>query len=184
MGTRFVAGVLLGIVLCVSWAGTVAAQTPFIAVYFDEYYTRENAFSPGVGVVDTWYAVMKNFNTLVSGAEFMVEYPPAVIWLADNGTPPVTIGNTPSGISMGFGVAMNGFEPILCCSIMVMWMSECDHEVQPVRVLPNPHTLFLGGTDFPAFDLIPAVGLTTFLCGGGTPAQDTTWGSVKALYSD
>lgn len=159
-----------------------SAQTPFIAVYFDQYYTQEAKDCPGVGMLDSWYVVARNANCFVTGAEFMIDYPAVTMWLSDAGTPPVTIGNTASGISMGFGLPLNGYNPVLLCTVNVMWMSDCAGTPTPLRVVQNPNTLYLGLVDFPNYELVPAVGLTATLCPPTVPTEESTWGQVKALY--
>ena len=52
-----------------------------------------------------------------------------------------------------------------------------------VKVVANPVTGFLGVTDFPQYNLIPGVGLTSYIC-ATVPAEETSWGQVKALYGE
>jgi hypothetical protein len=164
--------------------GTASAQTPYIAVYFDQHLTQETTVCPGVGVIGTWYVAARNFNTMLSGAEFAIQYPAAVTLLEDTNTPPVTIGNTASGISMGFPVAQKGGYPVLLCTPQVIW--NCDSCVDlyvnsTVKIVANPHTGFLGCTDYPWFNLIPCVGLTAYVC-PTVALEETTWGGIKLLY--
>jgi len=164
----------------------VSAQTPYIAVYFDQYLTQETTVCPGVGVIGTWYVAAKNFNAFLMGAEFAIQYPPAVIWMADLNKPAVSVGNTPTGISMGFPLPVNGFFPVLLCTPQVFW--NCDACVDPylnnaVTVVANPSTGFLGVTDYPQYNAIPCVGLTAYVC-ATVPAEETSWGQVKALYGE
>lgn len=167
----------------------VSAQTPYIAVYFDQYLTQETTVCPGgpVGtVIGTWYVAAKNFNAFLTGAEFAIQYPPAVMWIADLNKPEVSIGSTPTGISMGFPLPVNGFFPVLLCTPQVLWM--CNACVDPylnnaVKVVQHPATQFLGVTDFPQFNAIPSVGLTAYVC-ASVPAEETSWGQVKALYGE
>jgi len=55
-----------------------SAQSPYIAVYFDPYHTQETKDCPGL-VHDTWYVAAVNFNVFITGTEFAIEYPPAVV---------------------------------------------------------------------------------------------------------
>jgi hypothetical protein len=162
-----------------------SAQTPYIAVYFDQYLTQETKDCPGP-MMDTWYVAAKNFNAFLTGAEFAIQYPAAVAFLGDANTPPVTVGNTQTGISMGFALPANGFFDVFLCNVNVFW--NCSSCVEPylnnaVKVVANPVTGFLGVTDFPQYNAIPAVGLTSFIC-ATVPAEDTSWGQVKALYGE
>jgi hypothetical protein len=163
----------------------VSAQTPYIAVFFDSGLSHQAKDCPGP-VADTWYVAAENFNTYLSGAEFQVQYPAAVTWLADTDKPAATIGNTQNGISMGFPGPVNGFVPVLLCKVQVFW--NCDACVEPyldnaVKVVPNQYTGFLGVTDYPLFQEIPGVGLTSYIC-ATVPTEETSWGQVKALYGE
>lgn len=174
-------------VLAALGAGMVNAQMPYIAVYFDEALTQQTTGCPGAGVIGTWYVAAKDFDTMLSGAEFAIQYPAAVTFLKDENTPPVTFGNTASGISMGFPVAQKGGFPVLLCTPQVVW--NCDSCMDQyinntVKVVANPHTGFLGCTDYPWFNMIPCAGLTAYICLIVVPVEETTWGSVKALYTE
>lgn len=163
----------------------VSAQTPYIAVYFDQYLTQETKDCPGP-MADTWYVAAKNFNAFLTGAEFAIQYPAAVLYLGDANTPPVTVGNTQAGISMGFALPANGFFDVFLCNVKVFW--NCSACADPylnnaVKVVANPVTGFLGVTDFPQYNLIPGVGLTSYIC-ATVPAEETSWGQVKALYGE
>jgi hypothetical protein len=163
----------------------VSAQTPYIAVYFDQYLTQETKDCPGP-MVDNWYVAAKNFNAFLTGAEFAIEYPAAVSWLADLNKPPVSVGATPTGISMGFALPQNGFFDVFLCNVQVFW--NCSACAEPflnnaVKVVANPATGFLGVTDFPQYNAIPCVGLTSYIC-ATVPAEETSWGQVKALYGE
>jgi len=166
-------------------AVAVSAQTPFIAVYFDPGHSLESKDCPGVGP-DYLYVAGINLNTFVTGAEFAIQYPPAIMWLGDQDTPPVVVGTTPAGISMGWTLPQNGYTPLSLCKVAIFW--QCSGCMDPylnnqVKVVPNPNTAFLGITDYPQFNLIPVVGLTSYIC-ASVPAEETTWGQVKALYSE
>ena len=168
-------------------AGMANAQMPYISVYFDQFLVQQTTVCSGVGAIGTWYVAAKNFNTMLSGAEFAIQYPSAVTFLKDENTPPVTFGNTASGISMGFPVAQKGAYPILLCTSQVLW--NCDscadqYVNNTVTVVANPHTGFLGCTDYPWFNMIPCVGLTAYICPIVVPLEETTWGGVKALYGE
>jgi len=159
-----------------------AQDVPFIGVYFDEYLNHMHRDFSGPLGMDTWYIVGNNFNCWVGGMEFKIDYPSVVTWLADVDAPPVTIGNTSTGFSTGFGLPRNGFEPVLICKVNVWWLTEgCPSNNIPVTVVQHPYTGYLGGTDFPDYNLVPAVGMTSLIC-PSVPVEDTTWGGVKALY--
>lgn len=182
---------VFALALTIVLVGAASAQIPFIAVYFDEYYSIEalppppcSDPCPGIGVLDNMWIALANANTYVSAVEFKVNYPPETVWLADLDVQPVTFGNTRDGISMAWALPQNGYVAVPICKVQFMW--NCDHCASaniPVVVVANPHTGFLGYTDFPAYNLHNAVGLTALIC-ACVPAEDTTWGQVKALYGE
>jgi hypothetical protein len=188
MFTRVLA---LAIALIVLACGIASAQIPFIAVYFDPAYQVEGLAPPpcanscpGIGVPGELWIALVNANKFVTGVEFMVEYPIQIQWLADVDVQPVTVGTTPTGFSMGYPLPQNGFEAVDICRVLFLW--QCDRcEVADIEivVLPNPSTGFLGFTDFPNFIRYPAAGLTSLIC-ACVPAQETSWGKVKALYAE
>jgi len=163
----------------------VSAQTsPFIAVYFDQSFQVEAQDPcPGIGVLDTLYVELVNADVFVTGVEFAVNYPPELTWIADFDKQEATVGTTPVGFSMGWAVPQNGFGVAIdVCKVLVMWNCDgCTVANSPVSVVANPFTGFIGYTDFPNFDLFPAVGLTSLIC-PTVPTQDSTWGKVKSLY--
>lgn len=171
----------------------VSAQTqPFIAVYFDQAYQVEGNPPapvgdpcPGIGVPGTLYIALVNANVFVAGVEFAVNYPPEITWVADTNTQPVTVGTTPTGFSMGYGTPQNGFDKAIeVCQVVFLWNCDgCVTTDSPIIVGPNPNTGFIGYTDFPDNNLLPAVGLTSLIC-ATVPTQDTTWGKVKSLYGE
>jgi hypothetical protein len=174
-----------------------SAQTPFVAVYFDHAFQTEASPvapnpCPGIGVLDTLYIAATNFNAFLSGIEFQVHYPPSLIWITDFDTPPTvavpgaTFGNTPTGISVGWANPQNGFFTVEICKVLVQWnCDDCDVTDQPIIVTGHP--LFVPAipraTDFPNFQFINGVGLTSLIC-VTVPVEESTWGKVKSLYQD
>jgi hypothetical protein len=184
---------LIVFVLLVVSATAVSAQIPFIAAYFDHTYQTEaqppypaTDPCPGVGQLGELFIALVNANVFVSGVEFAVNYPPAITWLSDNETQPVTIGTTPAGLSMGWSTPQNGFKAVFVCRVVFMWNCDsCDQQFlnNQIVVVPHPATFLVGYTDFPGFNQLNAVGLTSLIC-ATIPAEETTWGKVKALYGE
>ena len=177
----------LALALTVLVVGVASAQTPYIAVYFNSGYSQEAKDCPGVGVIDTWYVAAVNFNTFLSGADFAIQYPMAVTWLADLALPPLALGATPIGLSLGFPLPQNGYNPVPLCQVLVMWhCAECVDPwmVNQVKVVANPGTGFLGAVDYPGYNLVPSQGLTALICPLPIATEPTTWGQIKATYGD
>jgi hypothetical protein len=182
---RIATTVVFALALAVFGATIASAQTPFVAVYFDQNFTTLQKNCPGPGL-DELYVVLVNANAFVSGAEYQISYPGTITWLADQGTPPVTIGSSPTGISLGFSVPQNGYFAVLLHTVQVLWnCSDCSVTNDPIVVGDNPLTPDVGvlWTDWPNYDLFVALGLTSQVC-PTVATEETTWGQVKALYSE
>ena len=96
--------------LIVIGASLASAQTPYISVFWDittgNDGVTEAAIPPGVGVVDSFYVIGYNLNCTVTGVQYKVECPLACInFIADIGTPPVTVGNI-CGIGANQGITL------------------------------------------------------------------------------
>jgi hypothetical protein len=179
--------VALMLALTVLAVGVASAQVPYIAVYFNSGFSQEAKDCPGVGVFDTWYVAAVNFNMFLAGADFKIEYPPAVNWIADLQVWTIFQGTTPTGYSVGFPFPQNGFVPVPLVKPYVMW--NCEECMPPwqnnqVKVVPNPATGFLGAVGYPGFGLVPSLGLTALICPLPIATEQTTWGQVKAVYGE
>ena len=164
--------------------GIVNAQIPAIAVYFD---TGQNKDCLGVGILETLAVVGLNYPACLSSAEFAISYPLAVAFLGDiPGPGTLTIGNSPTGITVMWAVPPGGiFQPILILNVDVMWL--CDSCEPPfidnlICPVPHPGSGFLGFRDCSG-SAHPAVGICAGIC-LTNPTEETTWGKVKALYSE
>jgi hypothetical protein len=164
-------------------AGVASAQTPYIGVFFNSGYSQQTKDCPG-SIPDVLYVAGFNFNALVVGAGFAIEYPQAMTWLSDADLPPVAVGYTPTGLSVGWAAPQNGFSPIRICTVNIFWqcMSCPGFTDTMIRVIPDPTTGVLGFTDYPQYDLVAAVGTAAVICPVELPTEETTWGGVKALY--
>jgi len=177
--------VTLVVVAVMATAIAASAQVPYFAVYFDQYHGVMAKDCPGP-VADVWYVAAVNLNMLVVGAEFQIEYPAAVWYVGDINTPPVTVGNTRDGISMGWGLPANGYGILDLCQVGVLW--QCSACVAPyvdnqIKVVAHPATGFLGVTDYPGYSFVPVTGMTSLIC-PTVPTEETTWGQVKAIYGE
>jgi hypothetical protein len=174
-------------VLAVCLVGVASAQTPYIAAFFGpnvEQATYE-ATCPGFGTLDTMKVYLFNANKFVSGVDFSIDYGNNVSWILDmDPTGSVVFGATPSGFSMGWNIPQNGFFPIRIVNPLIQWVCQgCVFVNDPIVVQANPLTADLAFTDFPAFDLYPATGLTALTC-PTVANEETTWGQIKSLYED
>jgi len=182
MRTAFVALLILAL-------GQVAmAQTPYFQIYFDDAHTAAAADCPGAPagtIVDTLHVVAHNLNNFFIATEFAIDYSTKLTWLGDMPGGDLTIGQSPNGISMSWGLPVNGFSPVRVMSASVLWMcSGCaGSENTPVVVIPNPDTSVLAYVTWPGIVAVPAVGMTSLIC-ATVPVEETSWGQIKALYKE
>ncbi|UCG52821.1 MAG: hypothetical protein JSW58_04510 [Candidatus Latescibacterota bacterium] len=191
----------------VSWP----SPKPFIAVYFDEpgqieAYPIAPDPCPGVGVLDTLWVYLVNSNQMVNGVQFCIDYPPAITWLSDLWTQPVAVGATPctspaGGLSMGYDPRRLGFpDPpdrpygrIFICGVLVMWNCDDCGNFPDNLIVVRKHTFDGYPEPYPTFtqDQHPyppiqhyCIGMTSVICPATIATEESTWGKVKALYSD
>jgi hypothetical protein len=153
------------VLMCLAVAAFPAmAQNPTISVYFDEGFTQTEADCPGPGL-DTLYVVAEDFDVFLIGFQYKIDLPPNMIWLADIGTPPVTIGTSVTGISLGFPLPKNGFFPVLIHRIIFLWNCvDCSLINQEINVVAHPQFGGIFATDWPDNNLLTADGGTTTVC--------------------
>lgn len=163
-------------------ASVASAQQPIVGIYFNEGGSIEQQNCPGPFVLDSLYVVASNFNVFITGIEFMVSYPPSMAWVSDFDTQPVTIGTTPTGLSMGWAIPQNGFFPLNVLSVLIQWnCTGCTTPNEPVSVVPHPVSGKVRVTRWPDFQFVDGIGLTALVC-ATVPVEETTWGNIKSLY--
>jgi hypothetical protein len=115
--------------------------------------------------VGSVYIVAENWNYFISGIEFKVEYPPSMTWLADLDTPPVTIGSSPNGISIGWPLPQSGFFPIQVMRALVLWnCTGCDSPNQQIKVVGHPVSGLVQVARFPDYALVEGRGRASIVC--------------------
>ena len=111
-----------------------------------------------------------------------------VTFLADTPVYPVTIGNSQTGIAIGYGACLAAPIHVLTISAFGTGISPCC----PYEVLPDPSEPSgqIVAVDC-ANNLTVAVGATTAVAAAGVECycgqikvEQTTWGKVKAMYAD
>jgi hypothetical protein len=122
-------------------------------------------------------------------AQFSVPIPACAVgltWLGDTHVFLATIGESPTGIAMGFGACYSTPVHVLTINYFGMGASE---ECCLLRVEPDyretPPGIYMTDCDFVMF---PATGGAAIINPNegcpciSVPTQETTWGRVKALY--
>jgi hypothetical protein len=173
------------VTIAIGFVAPAPAQTPNIGVFFDKGWSRMDWDCPGAGIMDTIYVVARNFDRYLMAVEYAINYPPAMNWYYDLDAPELTIGTTPTGITSGFPTPQNGYFPLCVAKAVFMWTcSGCALLTDmPVVVSAHPGTGFLGAVDYPNYDLVPAVGMTSLVC-TTVPTESVTWGKIKSLYNE
>jgi len=193
---KALAGVL-AVALAGVMAGSAIAQVPNVQVYFDPALTQTQSQCPGgdpfAGPPVELYVAMNNWNMNVTGVDFSISYPPALLWVGDNLPDPeimVSIGQSPTGIAIAWAncCAPNGFLSILALKPLVIWgVCDCNQPPQAVIVRGYLHGQ-PGGKPGPTairkedFQEFPGLGLTSLICPGAIATESKTWGEIKALY--
>lgn len=174
--------VLAAAALAVAVSGA-SAQTGTIGFYFDSGFSVQQK-NCADGTLDMGYVAAVGFNTFLAGAEYQIIYPGSMFFLGDVDTPPATVGNSATGISMGFALPQNGYLPVLLHKVNFLWQCPdgCNPTNQPIIVVPNPFTVEpVVVTQWPDYALIEGIGLTSLVC-ATIPTEETSWGGIKALY--
>jgi len=181
---------LLLAILCLALiSATAFAQAGNISVYSD--LTGANCLindaAPGLLPIYV-------FHTLTLGAtacQFAAPVPScmtAAIWLSDTALYPVTIGNSQSGVAIGYGVCLPGPIQVLTINVFGQGLSQtcCEYFVIPD---PNVASGQIEVVDC-ANDLLFATGGVGYvnadpnMCGCEPATEAATWGGIKAIYAE
>lgn len=165
----------------------VSAQTPNIQVFFDEYFGQTHLEqcppdAPGT-VLGQIYVVASNFNMWISAVEYGIAYPPQIGYAGDL-TGGLDIGSSPVGIATSWPFPINGFGPVLVNTVTIIYNCQLCYEGPniPIDVVPHPGTGFVRAVRYPENTLVSGVGMRSLIC-PTVPAEETTWGNIKALYN-
>lgn len=170
-------------ILCVGTLSSIA-QVPYIAVFFDPGMTETAKNCPGPSIVDTVYVGAMNFGMWMQAIEFTIDYSWALQWVQDIPYANLKIGSSPTGITLGWTIPANAFNPLLVMEARVLWLcNDCSVEDIPVLVNPYPGQTSPRATRWPDVVVVEAVGMESRIC-STIPVEDTTWGQVKSLYTD
>jgi hypothetical protein len=163
----------------------VSAQTPNVQVFFEggtAHLDQCPADPPGTQLGHL-YVIASNFNMWIQAIEYSIAYPPQMIFFGDN-TGGLDIGNSPTGIATSWPFPINGYSSVLVNDVTFMWNCQLCFETD-IQVVVNPHTItgFLRAVRWPDNVLFHGAGLVSTVC-STIPTEDTTWGSIKALYNN
>lgn len=184
---------VLAVVLAAAFLGIGAmsadAQTPNVAVYFDDLLQETSKDcppgTPGT-VLDEAYVVCNNFGIFLIALEYQITFPPSVIFLGDDpqNTNVPFLGSSPAGIAIAWDIPQNAFDPFIANIITFVWNCDGCGATEPIVVGPNPQSNLLRGVEWLTQDQVIAVGMTSLVCPGTVSTEESTWGKVKALYNE
>ena len=153
-----------------------------------------NIYDPEPGLV-TIYVLHVLSPQPMSGSQFKIDHYDDVVltWLADTVTPPYqSIGNSQTGIAVSYGSCQTSTIHIMTITYIGNGLSEACSLIwiapSPASVLPN--VVAFDCSDPPRLVAVNAGGLVvnpdaTCYCGlDPDPVEQTSWGSIKALYLD
>jgi hypothetical protein len=146
---------------------TAFAQEGRIVAYFDSRGTKRTTNSPGIGGFSLVFIYGEGFESeFVSGVQYVVDYGPQVRFVADLGLPPVTIGTSATGLSVGFGAPRPGIK-FQIHAALVEWISDCS-VLQNGDVWTGPHPDFPDPTPivtrYPDFGVVSAEAVRSQTC--------------------
>jgi len=174
------------VIVALGAAVPAAAQTPNVQIYFDANLTQASANCPGSVVVDTAYVVAQNFGMWMAAIEYSISYPTQMTWLADSPTNSgLVIGTSPAGIAIAWPTPLQAFGPAVVQTFTFLWTcTDCTGlSNTPLVVGNSPVSGAVDAVRWPDNVLVNAIGMTSLIC-STVPTQDTSWGRIKALYSN
>ena len=186
MRTRVI-GALFGLIWLV--AGLVHADT--IGLYADQWGTNCNIELQH----DLTYVHVVHVTDGATGCEFMAPQPACLtgaVSVYDQCVlppPACCCGSSQTGMTFDYGVCRSGAIEI---ARIVYRMGQTTNPCCVYPLLPHPNSsggqLLVSDCDY---NVVPAIGLastvngdSTCPCGYPVPVEETTWGGVKALYTE
>lgn len=171
----------VALMLC---AGAAFAQYGTIGLYGDMGGTS-CWLNDKVAGLTPYYVVHMN-TVSAAAAEFAAPKPACLLatWLSDTNAFPVTIGNSQTGVSIGYGSCRAAPVLILTLNYFTAGTTPacCLYPVLPHPINGGPWMVDCTQTQYPVGTNIAVVnGNETCTC-ESVPTEDTTWGGVKALY--
>lgn len=166
-------------------AGVAFAQQGSIGIFADNLGLNCNLPDPGPAL--TQYHIVHVYTTGSTACQFSAPKPACftATYLSDTNPFPVTIGNSQTGASCGYGACKVG-------TISIMSINYFTNGQTPpccyYPVLPDPYAVPLAILTADCNNqLRTATGGRGIIksgsaCHCGTPVEESTWGQVKALY--
>lgn len=166
-------------------AGMAFAQQGSVGIFRDAAGTNCNLLDTTPGL--TPYYVVHVYTTGSTACQYSAPKPTCMTatYLSDTNPFPVTVGSSQTGVSVGYGTCRVGPIHVQTVSYFTMGTTPaCCY----YPVLADPAVGVIGTVDC-AFEPGVATGGIGIVNANGTcdcnvPVEDTTWGGVKALYTE
>jgi len=170
-------------------ASVAAAQVGNIGLFADNAGADCNIVDNAVGLKPIYVVHVNAAN--VSAVQFSAVVPACfgASFLSDTAVWPVTVGNSQTGVAVGYGVCLSSPIHVLTINVFAQGLAStcCQMTVAPhsaassgeIEVVDCANDLFLLGTIGGTVTINPD---GSCMCSIGT--EETTWGQVKALYQD
>ena len=177
----------LTLVLMLS-ASMAFAQAGSIGIFSDPGGSSCNLLDTAPGLLNLY--VVHALTPAATASQWAAPQPACMVgasYLSDTGIFPVTIGNSQTGVAVGYGACLSS--PIHCLTIN-FFGSGLSQACCYYGVVPDPS---LPSGDIEVVDcdknLLVATGGGGILnpdatCQCDVPAQDTTWGKVKSIFAE
>ena len=162
------------------------AQAGSIGIFGDAAGTDCNLADVVPGLTP-YYIV--HVNAVATASQFSAPTPACYLgtYLSDGAVFPVTIGNSQTGVAIGYGLCQAGNVHVLTINFFTNGLTGpcCYYPILPDPVVTsgkievvdcNNNLLFASGGE----GIVNADGS----CQCDVPVEDSTWGQVKALYSE
>jgi hypothetical protein len=179
----------LTVVLVVLWVGIVFSQAGSISIFADPGGTNCNLTMLPAPAVTSFYVVHVN-GTDVVGSQFRARKPACMnaVFLSDEYVFPLTIGESQFGIFVGYGQCKSGTVHILTIKYRSLGPTEpcCYYPVVPDPSSESGHIEVVDCVDFNIMYGTGGHGIVNAnaTCSCDVPAEETTWGRLKALYTE
>jgi hypothetical protein len=174
--------------IIVASASLVFAQGGFIGLFGDPGGTDCNLWDNVPGLC-SYYAVHVA-HAGASACQFAAPAPGCYLglWLSDTAMFPVTIGNSQTGVAIGYGACLAAPVAVLAINYFCQALTPpcCVYRVQPDPNVPSGQIEMVDCNNllWPAGDLCAVVNPTADCPCWATPTEESTWGRVKSLYAE
>jgi hypothetical protein len=163
------------------------AGSPSVRIYFDDAFTvthKDCPDDPPGTVLDSLYVVAEDFNLWFNAIEYMIVFPPEVLFETD-ANDGLNIGTSETGIASAWPLPFWEHKPTMVNKVIFTWNCQGSQEDGiPIHVVPHPVTGFVRGVEWWDHSFVYAVGISGWIRASEVPVENTSWGRIKALYED